>query len=176
MFIEVRLEESQAEYIMKHFEDLRREQELLMVSSGSLKLRHRYDQIVSRFNDAFFEKQVRRIQAAKDRSRTSCARGGRKMPRPESDFIHCHKCNRGGNGNDQDKCACGWKVTSASNLGCFLGTSIVGEVKKVKVSRSKERYQRYREYGDGFNSFIEYCRWDASPERSWNGGREHVLC
>lgn len=40
---------------------------------------------------------------------------------------------------------------------------------RPKVSRSKQRYERFREYGDGFDSFISYCRWDASPERSWNG-------
>ena len=39
-------------------------------------------------------------------------------------------------------------------------------------TRSQARYQRFREYGDGFHSFIDYCRWDSEPERSWNGGRE----
>lgn len=37
-----------------------------------------------------------------------------------------------------------------------------------KPSSSQARYQRYLEYGDGFASFIDYCRWDARPERSWN--------
>jgi hypothetical protein len=37
-----------------------------------------------------------------------------------------------------------------------------------KPSRSTARYQRYREYGDGFNSFIDFCRWDAHPDREWN--------
>lgn len=41
--------------------------------------------------------------------------------------------------------------------------------KPPKVSRSKQRYQRFLEYGECFNSFIEFCRWDAEPERSWNG-------
>lgn len=40
-----------------------------------------------------------------------------------------------------------------------------------KVSRSKARYRRFLEYGDMFDSFLEFCRWDAEPERSWNGGR-----
>lgn len=40
-----------------------------------------------------------------------------------------------------------------------------------KVSRSKARYLRFLEYGDMFDSFLEFCRWDAEPERSWNGGR-----
>jgi len=46
-----------------------------------------------------------------------------------------------------------------------------GEIGKVRqVSRSSARYHRYLEYGDGFDNFIEYCRWDAQPERSWNTG------
>ena len=39
-----------------------------------------------------------------------------------------------------------------------------------KVSRAKQRYQRFLDFGDSFNSFIEFCRWDADPERSWNKG------
>lgn len=73
MFIEVRLEESQAEFIRDHFDDLRLMESFLRSDSGALNREHKYSQIVSRFNDAFLEKQVRRIQAAKDRSRTSCA-------------------------------------------------------------------------------------------------------
>ena len=30
--------------------------------------------------------------------------------------------------------------------------------------------------GNGFRSFIDYCKWDASPARSWNGGIEDTLC
>lgn len=37
-----------------------------------------------------------------------------------------------------------------------------------KPSRGALRYQRYLEYGDMFESFIQFCRWDAQPERSWN--------
>jgi hypothetical protein len=40
--------------------------------------------------------------------------------------------------------------------------------KPPKLSRSKQRYKRYLEFGDGFDSFIEFCRWDARPENSWN--------
>lgn len=39
-----------------------------------------------------------------------------------------------------------------------------------KVTKSKQRYRRFLEYGEGFDSFIEFCRWDADPERSWNCG------
>lgn len=42
--------------------------------------------------------------------------------------------------------------------------------KRPKVPRSKARYMRYLEYGDGFDSFLHYCKWDAHPGRSWNGG------
>lgn len=39
-----------------------------------------------------------------------------------------------------------------------------------KLTRSQQRYQRFLEYGDCFDSFIEFCRWDAQPERQWNHG------
>lgn len=43
------------------------------------------------------------------------------------------------------------------------------ELGAVRAStKSQQRYARYREYGDGFDSFIDYCRWDSDPERSWN--------
>lgn len=42
--------------------------------------------------------------------------------------------------------------------------------KPPKLSKSKARYRRYLEMGDGFNSFIDFCRWDSEPERSWNRG------
>ena len=46
-----------------------------------------------------------------------------------------------------------------------------GEMGTVrKPSRHAARYQRYLEYGDGFDSFLQFCRWDAQPERSWNRG------
>lgn len=44
----------------------------------------------------------------------------------------------------------------------------MGQVRKP--SRHRARYQRYLEYGECFDSFIQFCRWDAEPERSWNGG------
>jgi len=33
---------------------------------------------------------------------------------------------------------------------------------------AQRRYQRFLEYGECFDSFIEFCRWDRCPERSWN--------
>lgn len=43
--------------------------------------------------------------------------------------------------------------------------------KPPKLSRAKARYSRYLEYGNCFDSFLEFCRWDSEPERSWNGNR-----
>lgn len=83
----------------------------------------------------------------------------------------CAECDRGGNGNAKDKCACGWQCTKLNGLGCFLGAAIVGEPKaQPKRTRSQERYRRFLEYGDGFDSFLGFCRWDSAPERSWNCG------
>ena len=36
-----------------------------------------------------------------------------------------------------------------------------------KPTRSQQRYQRFLEYGDGFDTFIDFCRWDSAPDRSW---------
>lgn len=91
------------------------------------------------------------------------------MKHKNNNWISCASCNRGGNGNCKDKCSCGWKITEENGLGCYLGGPIVGEIKKQKkLSRSKTRYQRYLEYGDWFETFLDFCRWDAQPERSWN--------
>jgi len=50
-----------------------------------------------------------------------------------------------------------------------------GDMGKIrKPSRFAARYQRYMEYGDGFDSFLDFCYWDAAPERSWNSGRRFV--
>lgn len=40
--------------------------------------------------------------------------------------------------------------------------------KICKPSKWRQRYERYLEYGDGFRSFVDYCRWDADKARSWN--------
>jgi len=51
----------------------------------------------------------------------------------ESRFVHCHKCERGGNGTAKDKCACGWQVTKPGNGGCYLGETIDTEKKQRTV-------------------------------------------
>lgn len=73
----------------------------------------------------------------------------------------CSECNRGGNGNDKDKCACGWQVTEWNGLGCFLGIAIIGDIAARKpLTRGQKRYRRYLISGDSFKSFIDFCRWD----------------
>jgi len=42
----------------------------------------------------------------------------------------------------------------------YLG---IGKVRKI--TRSQKRYRRWLEYGDCFNSFIDFCRWDAEQEQ-----------
>ncbi|MCK5616290.1 hypothetical protein KAR91_81260 [Candidatus Pacearchaeota archaeon] len=81
----------------------------------------------------------------------------------------CCECNRGGNGNDKDKCSCGWKCTTWDGLGCFIGFEIVGEIKpRKKQTRSQLRYQRYLEFADCFDSFRDFLSWDGKPAREWN--------
>src|SRR3990172_6881171 len=83
-------------------------------------------------------------------------------------FVACSECERGGNGSDKDKCAAGWRKIKYDHRGWFCGAEIKGEIIKKKISKSKQRYLRYLEYGDMFNSFLDFCHWDAQPERSWN--------
>jgi predicted secreted acid phosphatase len=42
--------------------------------------------------------------------------------------------------------------------------------KVPRRTKAQERYRRFLEWGDCFDSFVDFCRWDAQPERSWNGG------
>jgi hypothetical protein len=44
----------------------------------------------------------------------------------------------------------------------------LGEPRRKRLTRSQMRYQRYRKFGDGFDSFIEFCRWDSEKGRPWN--------
>lgn len=40
------------------------------------------------------------------------------------------------------------------------------EVGKVRrMTKSQKRYKRYLEFGDGFDSFIDFCRWDAAQSK-----------
>jgi|WetSurMetagenome_2_1015567.scaffolds.fasta_scaffold212072_2 hypothetical protein len=60
------------------------------------------------------------------------------------------------------------------DMHCFVVTTAGKDAvalespKPPKISRSKARYQRFLEYGDGFDSFFDFCLWDAAQEISWN--------
>lgn len=38
----------------------------------------------------------------------------------------------------------------------------IGKVRQL--TKAQDRYQRYLEYGDGFDCFIDFCRWDSDDE------------
>lgn len=40
--------------------------------------------------------------------------------------------------------------------------------KPTKKTKSQERGARWREYGDRFDSFRDFLRWDTHPDREWN--------
>jgi len=37
-----------------------------------------------------------------------------------------------------------------------------------KKMKSKARYNRYLEFGDCFDTFLDFCYWDSAPDRNWN--------
>ncbi len=41
----------------------------------------------------------------------------------------------------------------------------LGMGKIRKLTRSQQRYQRYLEYGDSFETFIDFCKWDAETHK-----------
>lgn len=63
---------------------------------------------------------------------------------------------------DEDKpgtalpCHPAWEVN-------YLG---MGQIRPA--TKAQQRYRRYLEYGDSFQNFLDFCYWDADPERSWN--------
>jgi len=81
------------------------------------------------------------------------------MSATRADWTACGACNRGGRGNDKDKCACGWQEYTVTQKGCFCGMPIEGTPQSApKLTRSQARYQRYLEvadcYPDGFAEFL----------------------
>lgn len=49
-------------------------------------------------------------------------------------WVACCECDRGGNGNDKDKCSCGWRVkTWHRKEGCFLGKVLTEENNKTII-------------------------------------------
>ena len=84
------------------------------------------------------------------------------MVRPDSDWVPCHMCNRGGRGNDKDLCSSGWRVTTDCGLGCFLGTPIIGTPREPpKVSRSKARYMEFMRSDSG----LTFREWLGIPPK-----------
>jgi hypothetical protein len=78
------------------------------------------------------------------------------------DFTACGNCNRGGGGNDKDKCSCGWREFKVTALGCYLGTPIVGQRQEPpKLTRSQARFARYREVSDCFESFRDFIKYES---------------
>lgn len=43
----------------------------------------------------------------------------------------------------------------------------LGMGKLRKLTASQMRYRRYLEFGDCFDSFIDFCRWHDSKDRAW---------
>ncbi len=37
-------------------------------------------------------------------------------------WVACCECDRGGNGDDAEKCSSGWMCKRWNGLGCFIGT------------------------------------------------------
>lgn len=49
------------------------------------------------------------------------------------------------------------------------------DIGKIRpMTKSQQRYRRFMEYGDSFETFIDFCRWDAESERSWNRGQHEA--
>lgn len=46
--------------------------------------------------------------------------------------VDCAECTRGGNGNDPDKCSCGWKTKRIKKGSCFSGTLMPEYERPVK--------------------------------------------
>jgi len=53
-------------------------------------------------------------------------------------WVACSECERGGNGNDSDKCSTGGKVKKFNKSGCFSGT-LMGKYKDSKITQLKGR-------------------------------------
>lgn len=54
----------------------------------------------------------------------------------------------------------------AGNIGSYHpidGIEYLSEFGRIrKTTRSQKRYSRYLEYGDMFDTFLDFCYWDAS--------------
>jgi hypothetical protein len=52
-------------------------------------------------------------------------------------YVDCAECNRGGNGFDVDKCACGWQVKKLDMSGCYCGI-LIKDYEAVKQCKCAE--------------------------------------
>lgn len=51
-------------------------------------------------------------------------------------YVDCTECERGKNGNDEDKCSAGWRIKKPKSGGCFIGT-IMLDIDLSKAERLK---------------------------------------
>jgi hypothetical protein len=51
-------------------------------------------------------------------------------------YVDCSECNRGGNGNDKDKCSCGHFIKRGGKGGCFCGDPLPHVVKHLAKERN----------------------------------------
>ena len=49
-------------------------------------------------------------------------------------WVACSECERGGNGNDPDKCSSGWRIKKYNKLGCFSGI-LMEKYKTQKITQ-----------------------------------------
>ncbi len=63
------------------------------------------------------------------------------------------------------RCHPTWRVT-------YLGMGAIRKPRPLsrRKARSKARYKRFLCYGEGFDDFLDFCRWDAQAEHPWNKG------
>lgn len=49
-------------------------------------------------------------------------------------YVDCSECTRGGNGEDKDKCASGWRIKRGNKGGCFGGI-LMSKFKVTSISQ-----------------------------------------
>ena len=95
--------------------------------------------------------------------------------RAEPTWTACGNCDRGGRGNAKDKCACGWQVAVVNNLGCYLGTPIIGDPRKPpKLSRATRRYLQYLDVSDYYESFGDFLRHNVARGGDYRGAADRA--
>jgi len=54
-------------------------------------------------------------------------------------YVDCTECERGKNGNDDDKCSCGVRVKFKNRNGCFCGTLIPKYADQLRTNIEKQK-------------------------------------